>query len=152
MVIECIASIGSHLAKKKIVFNPYDCYDYLGSIWTDFKPQVAGLDRNKFTIVAWDPPGYGNSRPPNRNFGNDFFYRDASLSHDFMKKIGFHQFSIIGWSDGGITSLLLASKYPESIKKMIIVGANAYILPEEIETYKSRFNLPEKTIFLIPNS
>lgn len=59
----------------------------LGTIWSDFKPQIANLDKNQFTIVAFDPPGYGFSRPPNRNFGLDFYEKDADVAHVFMKVI-----------------------------------------------------------------
>lgn len=57
----------------------------LGSIWTDFKPQVEGIDREKFTLVAWDPPGYGKSQPPMKEFPPDFYERDAKVAVDFMK-------------------------------------------------------------------
>ncbi|XP_015524239.1 valacyclovir hydrolase [Neodiprion lecontei] len=113
----------------------------LGSIWTDFKPQITNLDKDKLTIVAWDPPGYGNSRPPNRTFGDDFYSRDADFAHDLMKAIGFDKYSLLGWSDGGIVALFLAANYPERVKKMIVIGANAYILPEEADVYKSLRNI-----------
>lgn len=29
---------------------------------------------------VWDPPGYGNSRPPERIFTADFYERDARLA------------------------------------------------------------------------
>ncbi|KAH0948185.1 hypothetical protein HN011_012316 [Eciton burchellii] len=109
----------------------------LGTIWTDFRPQIENLDREKLTVVAWDPPGYGKSRPPNRTFPNDVFQRDATWAHGLMKVLGYSKFSVLGWSDGGITSLLLAAMYPESIRKMIILGANAYIHPDEIKTYEA---------------
>ncbi|XP_011144727.1 valacyclovir hydrolase [Harpegnathos saltator] len=108
----------------------------LGTIWTDFKPQIENLDADKLVIVAWDPPGYGKSRPPDKMFPDDFFQRDAVLAHDLMKTLGYKKFSLIGWSDGGITSLLLASTYPESIWKMVVTGANAYIHPDEMKLYE----------------
>ena len=108
----------------------------VGSIWTDFKPQVEGLDRRKFTIVAWDPPGYGKSRPPDRAFPDDFFERDAVQACNLMKLLGYTRFSLIGWSDGGITSLILASMFPDNVRKMVAVAANAYVTPEELEIYK----------------
>ena len=45
------------------------------------------LDHNKFTIVAWDPPGYGKSRPPDRDFSNGakYLWQDASLAHALMQ-------------------------------------------------------------------
>ncbi|EFN81112.1 Valacyclovir hydrolase [Harpegnathos saltator] len=106
------------------------------TIWTDFKPQIENLDADKLVIVAWDPPGYGKSRPPDKMFPDDFFQRDAVLAHDLMKTLGYKKFSLIGWSDGGITSLLLASTYPESIWKMVVTGANAYIHPDEMKLYE----------------
>jgi valacyclovir hydrolase len=46
---------------------------------------VEGLDKSKFTVVAWDPPGYGNSRPPVRDFSQDFFHRDADWGVKLMQ-------------------------------------------------------------------
>lgn len=39
-------------------------------------------------MVAWDPRGYGYSRPPDRDFPVDFFERDAKDAIDLMK-VGF---------------------------------------------------------------
>lgn len=93
------------------------------------------MDVDKLTIVAWDPPGYGKSRPPDRTFPADIFHRDAVYAHNLMKNLGYSKFSLVGWSDGGITSLILAAKYPDSIRKMVVLGANAYIHPDEIKIY-----------------
>lgn len=108
----------------------------LGTIWSDFTPQVSQLNRDKFTIVAFDPPGYGYSRPPNREFTLDFYEKDATIAHDLMKELGFSKFSPLGWSDGGISSLILAGKYPAAVEKLVIWGANSYILPEDVESYE----------------
>ncbi|KMQ98061.1 tubulin beta-1 chain [Lasius niger] len=108
-----------------------------GTIWTDFKPQIENLNTDKLTIVAWDPPGYGKSRPPDRTFPDDFFQRDAAWAHSLMQTLGYSKFSLIGWSNGGITSLLLASTYPESIRRMVVFGANAYIHPDEAKIYEN---------------
>ncbi|XP_012265443.2 valacyclovir hydrolase [Athalia rosae] len=113
----------------------------LGSIWTDFKPQVTNMDREKFTLIAWDPPGYGKSRPPNRTFPLDFFARDAGIAYELMKVIGYDKFSLIGWSGGGITSIFMAANNPESIDKMVILGTNSYLVPEELAIYKSVRNI-----------
>jgi len=111
--------------------------DVSGTIWTDFKPQMENLNVDKLTIVAWDPPGYGKSRPPDRTFPDDFFQRDAAWAHNLMKTLGYSKFSLVGWSDGGITSLLLAATYPDSVRKIVVFGANAYIHPDETKIYES---------------
>ncbi len=63
------------------------CYICIGSGESDFGPQLANLDGKVFTIVAWDPPGYGKSRPPDRDFskGKETFYEDARLAAALMK-------------------------------------------------------------------
>lgn len=60
------------------------CPGAVGTIWSDFKPQVEGFDKQKFTIVAWDPPGYGKSRPPNRKFNANFYEEDAENIRAFL--------------------------------------------------------------------
>ena len=111
----------------------------LGSAWSDFKPQIEKLPNilSNFTIIAWDPPGYGNSIPPRREFTTDFLHRDADYAHNLMSHLGHSKYSILGWSDGGITALIQAAKYSDAIEKLVIWGANSYIVPEEIKTYES---------------
>lgn len=102
-------------------------------MWTDFKPQIKHLDTDKLTIIAWDPPGHGKSRPPNKEYSLDFFHNDAICGHNLMKILGYDKYSLIGYSGGGISSLLIASAYPESIRKMVVSGTIADIYPEEMK-------------------
>lgn len=46
---------------------------------------------------------------------------------------------MLGWSDGGITALIAAAKYPSYIRKMVIWGANAYVTDEDEMIYQGRF-------------
>lgn len=39
--------------------NVFCCPGTLGAWNTDFKPLFAHFDLSKYTLVAWDPPGYG---------------------------------------------------------------------------------------------
>lgn len=54
-----------------------------------------------------------------------------------MKALGYIDYSLIGWSDGGISSLILAARHSGNIRKMIVFGSNCYILPEELKVYQS---------------
>lgn len=56
----------------------------LGTIWSDFKPQIEGFSWDNFTTFAWDPPGYGSSRPPDRKFDTKFYEHDADIAAAFM--------------------------------------------------------------------
>lgn len=111
----------------------------LGSAFTDFKPQIEQLPNllPNYTIIAWDPPGYGKSRPPQRTFPLDFFRRDATVANTLMQSLDFSKYSILGWSDGGITGIIMAAEFNQSIENLVIWGANAYILPKEVEIYES---------------
>ncbi|XP_051233845.1 valacyclovir hydrolase [Dicentrarchus labrax] len=107
----------------------------LGSTRTDFGPQLKSLNKERFTVVGWDPRGYGQSRPPDRDFPLDFFERDAKDAVDLMKALGFGKFSLLGWSDGGITALIAAAKNPDVINKMVVWGSNAFVSQHDLELY-----------------
>lgn len=109
----------------------------LGSTQTDFKPQLESLNRDLFTVIAFDPRGYGKSRPPDRDFPLDFFKRDAKDARDLMLALGHDKFSLLGWSDGGITSLILAGTFQEEVSKLVIWGGNAYITDSDIAMYEA---------------
>ncbi|CAL4201711.1 unnamed protein product, partial [Meganyctiphanes norvegica] len=107
----------------------------LGTHKSDFGPQLQSLAGDEVTLVAWDPPGYGDSRPPPRNFTLDFLNKDAALADQMMKHLGYDKYSVLGWSDGGITGMILAAAFPDSVEKLIIWGANAYLTDQDIKIY-----------------
>lgn len=111
----------------------------LGTALTDFKPQFEYFGNSEaYTIVGYDPLGYGSSRPPQRQFhlgAAHFLRKDAVHAHAAMKALGYDQFSVLGWSDGGVAALFLAAQFPESVRKMVVWGANAYVSDEDIEMF-----------------
>ncbi|KAH8243605.1 hypothetical protein KR032_008762 [Drosophila birchii] len=111
----------------------------LGSAWTDFKPQIEQLPKllPGHTIVAWDPPGYGKSVPPQRKFGLEFFREDAQAAVDLMRALDRPKFSILGWSDGGITALIVAGRHTEAVDRLAIWGAGAYLNADEVKALKN---------------
>lgn len=111
----------------------------LGSAFTDFRPQIENLPKllPNFKILAWDPVGYGKSIPPARNFTLDFLEKDADALKNLLDVLEIPSYNVLGWSDGGITALILAGKYPEKVEKLMIFGSNAYIIEEELKIYDS---------------
>lgn len=65
-----------------------------GSGQTDFGPQLKSMNKQLFTVVAWDPRGYGQSIPPSRDFPPDFFERDAKDAVDLMQVNLFSDFTV----------------------------------------------------------
>uniref|UniRef100_A0A8C3WFN1 Biphenyl hydrolase like n=1 Tax=Catagonus wagneri TaxID=51154 RepID=A0A8C3WFN1_9CETA len=108
----------------------------LGSGETDFGPQIENLNKKLFTVVAWDPRGYGHSRPPDRDFPVGFFERDAEDAVGLMKTLKFEKVSLLGWSDGGITALIAAARHPSYVHRMVIWGANAYVTDQDERIYQ----------------
>jgi len=109
----------------------------LGTARTDFTPQIDHLNsKGELKLIVWDPPGYGESRPPERTWPkspNHFYSRDADVAMDFMSKIGEEKFSILGWSDGAITALLMAGRYPQNISKVIAHAGQSYYSETDME-------------------
>lgn len=59
---------------------------YTGTSRTDYAPQLEQLSKSKYTLIAWDPPGYGFSRPPQRVYkGVQTFHSDAELAAELMQ-------------------------------------------------------------------
>ena len=109
----------------------------LGSGRSDFAPQLEALPQRGLRVVVPDPRGYGQSRPPDREFPPDFYQQDA---HDFaalMETLGCPTYALGGWSDGAIESLLLALTYPQRVTRMAAWGGNAYVTQADIDAYET---------------
>ncbi|XP_077123759.1 serine hydrolase BPHL [Ranitomeya variabilis] len=109
----------------------------LGCSQTDFGPQLKFLNKEVFTIIGWDPRGYGLSIPPARDFPPNFFSRDAKDAVDLMQALNFKKFSLLGWSAGGVTALIAAGSYPSLINKLVIWGAPSYVTEEDVALYNA---------------
>jgi len=109
----------------------------MGSTRTDFAPQLEKLNHKKFTIIAWDPPGQGYSRPPDRTYPIDFFNRDADVARLLINKLGISKLSAVGWSDGGMIAMIFAAKNQDLVQKLVVFGANAFVTAEDIKLYEA---------------
>nr|XP_015210150.1 PREDICTED: valacyclovir hydrolase [Lepisosteus oculatus] len=70
-------------------------------------------------------------------FPLDFFDRDAKDAVGLMKALNFKTFSLLGWSDGGITALIAAAKFPTAVRKLVVWGANAFVSEEDLNIYNA---------------
>lgn len=88
--------------------------------------------KNDFDILAPDFPGFGLSdRFKNKPHTLNSYVR-ATI--DLCNFLEFKPFSLVGASLGGMVSILLASKYPSYIEKVVIQGT-----PWNKTCYKLRF-------------
>ena len=115
----------------------------LGTGQSDFAPQLEALPQRGLRVIAPDPRGYGQSRPPEREFPPDFYQQDV---HDFvalMETLGCSTYAVGGWSDGAIASLLLTLTYPQRVTRMAAWGGNAYVIREDIDAYETTRNVSD---------
>ncbi|MDD6021903.1 MAG: alpha/beta fold hydrolase [Acutalibacteraceae bacterium] len=75
----------------------------------------------KFRVIAIDTRGHGASE---RGTGPFTIRRFADDLHYFMKEHEIKKANILGFSDGGNIALCFAIKYPESVNRLVIDGAN----------------------------
>ncbi|EUJ28040.1 hypothetical protein MFLO_12796 [Listeria floridensis FSL S10-1187] len=91
-----------------------------------------------FTVYALDSRGHGASERTS-DFSYEAMAQDIS---QFIAKLGLAPCSLIGFSDGGITALLLAARHPELVTKIAVLGANlspADFKKKELEQLKEDY-------------
>jgi pimeloyl-ACP methyl ester carboxylesterase len=91
----------------------------------------------KYTVYAPDLPGYGGSQP----LDGDYYVPElADFVDRFAKSLGLDKFYIIGHSLGGGIALNYTLKFPQKIKKLVLVSS--LCLGREIAFWIRLFSLP----------
>ncbi len=105
---------------------------------TSFGPQLDYFGRpgSGFTIVSFDPRGYGASRPANR-YGENFYLQDALDGVGLMQHLSFPSYSVLGWCGGGISALFMAARYPDKVKMIATIGSRAFATQEDLQRYET---------------
>ena len=96
-------------------------------------PIVNTLKQNH-TVYAMDLPGFGKSQEPKEVFGS-FCYSD--IVKEFIDKLIPGKLSLVGHSFGGKLSIIISSKYPEIINKVVLIDS-AGIMPKRTLEYHIR--------------
>lgn len=110
---------------------------YLGTIDLDYRKIFDVIDKTKFKLVSWDPPGYGFSRPPDRDFTKGYLQRDAELVAELMQKLGFQRYHVLGWSQGGQTGILLTATFPTRVITLSTLCSGTKFDPKSTRFYKA---------------
>lgn len=98
-----------------------------GSI-KDFYQQIPVLSK-QYRVIVMDTRAQGKSiDETKKDFNYKIFADDVKALANYL---GLQKINIAGWSDGGNTGLEFAIKYPESLNKLITIGANAF--PEGVD-------------------
>jgi|SRR6185312_5402199 len=86
-----------------------------------FEKQIDELSEH-FTVIVPDTRGHGNST--DESTGPLTYELFAADMVKLLDHLNLKNADILGWSDGGITGLIMAMKYPGYVHKLAIMGAN----------------------------
>lgn len=96
----------------------------------------------RLTLVYFDPRGMGSSSPARADADRGM----AAVREDFdalRRHLKIERANVIGWSNGAMNLLLLASEKPATIGSAIFVHGVASYGPEDIEAFSRKY--PEMT-------
>lgn len=93
-----------------------------GEDHTYFKNQMAYFSKSR-RVMAVDTRGHGKTP---RGDGEFSIRRFVSDLHEFLTEKGIEKCDLLGFSDGGNIALLFALKYPKTLRRLILNGANLF--------------------------
>lgn len=114
-----------------------------GSI-ADVRAQIAHF-RRRFRVIAMDSRDQGNSGDSSDKITYEKMADDLAALLDHLKT---GPVDVVGWSDGGIESLLLGIRHPAKVKKIVAMAAN--LNPSEEAIYPEILALVKGMIAEIP--
>ena len=83
--------------------------------------QVPGLIRASYRVILIDSRGHGRSTRDDRPYSYELMASDVST---VMNGLHLAKASLVGWSDGACTALVLASKAPAQVAGVFFFGCN----------------------------
>ncbi len=111
---------GSEEAEPLLVLN--GAFGVIGP-GSDWGPVFTRLTE-EYRVIAFEHRGHGRTNnPPARFDGYNVLADDAIALLDYL---GLKKVHIAGFSDGAITLLDLAQRYPQYLDILVLVGANYY--------------------------
>ncbi|TCU75742.1 pimeloyl-ACP methyl ester carboxylesterase [Tissierella praeacuta] len=92
---------------------------------------IVNILKNKFRVHALDLPGFGKSEEPKKPIDS---FKYAEIVKNYMDNMGIKKVVLIGHSFGGKLSIILGSKYPEIVDKIVLINS-AGLIPKRGPKY-----------------
>ncbi len=54
-----------------------------------------------------------------------------------QRALSIKEFSVLGWCDGGTAGIIMASRFPQAVKKLVVFGTRSHVTEEEIKVYET---------------
>src|SRR5207247_1874391 len=93
--------------------------------WSPFREALAAAG---YRVIAADLPGSGRSEPQPRAYTATYFEDDARSFAALLQHLGTGPAHLVGFSDGGEVSLLMAAMMPGVGRSVIAMGAAVVLI------------------------
>lgn len=80
-----------------------------------------------YRVIAADPPGAGRSEPQPREYTASYYHDDARAFLDLLEELRAWPAHLVGFSDGGEYSLLMAELKPDAVRSILTWGSAGHI-------------------------
>ena len=99
-----------------------------------------------YRVIAADLPGSGRSEPQPRTYTATYYEDDARLFAAFLQHLATEPAHLIGFSDGGMTSLLMAALTPGVARSVVTWGAAGTISDPGGHLVEAMYNIVDNPI------
>ncbi len=117
---------GPHNAEPLLLHNGAFGVIDTDSDWGKLFDRFAG----RFKLIAFEHRGHGRTNNPAGKY--DSYEQLADDAAALLQYLEIPRAHVVGFSDGGITALKLAAKYPAMVDILVSIGANIYNTPGTI--------------------
>ena len=109
-----------------------------------FVPQINyfGRSGSGYTFITYDPRGYGRSKSSTRVYSSPLYYNiDAKDAVGLMNALGFKEYSLMGWCEGGTCAIITAATFPDAIQSLVVWGPHVYLQKTDLELFHKLNNI-----------
>lgn len=92
---------------------------------------IINILNEKYKVYSLDLPGFGESQEPSDVIGS---FEYAEIVREFLNKMNINKATFIGHSFGGKISIIMGSKYPELVDKIVLIDS-AGLIPKRGPKY-----------------
>ena len=93
---------------------------------------IVNLLKDKYKVYAIDLPGFGKSEEP-KLVMSSFEY--VEILRKFMEKLTIEKSIFVGHSFGGKLSIIMGSKYPSQVEKLVLIDSAGLIPKRGLDYY-----------------
>ena len=111
----------------------------IGTAMNDFSKQIDAFSVD-YRVIAPERRGYGHTRPPDRDYPDNFYQRDAQDMAAFIKALDLEPVTLLGWSEGADVALCLTAMYPATVSRLVVWGG---LTTEDIAIFDARRDVGE---------